>query len=616
MVVSSITINSNIAAFNAQRRLGQSTRSLQDSFSRLSSGLRVNRAADDAAGLAIAESLKTDNRVFRQGVRNLNDGVSLLSIADAALNELSTITIRLNELAEQAANGALGNVQRKALNEEAQALRDEYFRITKTTEFNGVALFDGDFGSLRLQAGFGESGGIASTLGGAIGTGDFLDPQDYTFTASTSDVISRDFNGDGHLDLAATNSVIDGISIHFGDGTGEFSHFADFDVGDSSADLESGDFNNDGIADIATHYGPGNYLNISLGNGDGTFRAALSQATTASEFAIITGDFNADGKLDIASLDEVLLGAGDGTFYASHLFSEGNPTDLELVTADFNNDGVLDIITSEAIVGTQTLFLGNGDGSMKAGITFGVSSLITDFSVADLNNDGSLDLVLGADGVGFYVYHGNSDGTFSLALSSNLQGISTTTLADVNGDGALDIFSGTRIDGGATGVILGNSDGSFKAYNELTNSSDGYEVRGILAGDFNEDGVYDFFAEAGGGSTLFLGEATEGVSPLLAFSLETQLDARDALPLLQRKLDQIASQRGQVGAFEARISTAISTAQVAAENYTSAASQIIDADVAEESARLVRSQILQQAGAAILAQANQSPALALRLLGS
>ncbi len=112
-----------------------------------------------------------------------------------------------------------------------------------------------------------------------------------------------------------------------------------------------------------------------------------------------------------------------------------------------------------------------------------------------------------------------------------------------------------------------------------------------------------------------LSETESGVSPLLDFSLASLADARQALSRFQQKLNHLASHRGQIGAFEARLSTAVATTKVASENYASAQSQIADADVAIEAARLVKNQILQQAGASILAQANQGPALALSLLG-
>ena len=102
--MSGIRLNSNIPSLTTQRRLGQSTRDVNQSFERLSSGLRINRAVDDAAGLAIASALDTDAKVYATGIRNLNDGLSLLNIADGAITELSNITIRIRELSEQAAN--------------------------------------------------------------------------------------------------------------------------------------------------------------------------------------------------------------------------------------------------------------------------------------------------------------------------------------------------------------------------------------------------------------------------------------------------------------------------------------------------------------------------------
>ncbi len=124
-----ITLGCNVASLIAQRELAKGTSALNNSFTRLSSGLRINRASDDRAGLSIASSLNSDRRVYLQGIRNLNDGVSALSIADGGLQELSGILVRMKELAEQAANGVYGTSQRAALNLEAQALKSEYNRI-------------------------------------------------------------------------------------------------------------------------------------------------------------------------------------------------------------------------------------------------------------------------------------------------------------------------------------------------------------------------------------------------------------------------------------------------------------------------------------------------------
>lgn len=155
-----IRIGSNISSLQAQRSLSASTDKLSSAFERLSSGQRINHAGDDAAGLAVSSSLKADTHIYSQGVRNLNDGISALSIADGAVENLSNIVMRLQELAEQAANGALGYKQRKSLDDEAQALAKEYFRISRTSEFNDLKLFDGTVQGLRLQAGYGTDGSI------------------------------------------------------------------------------------------------------------------------------------------------------------------------------------------------------------------------------------------------------------------------------------------------------------------------------------------------------------------------------------------------------------------------------------------------------------------------
>lgn len=164
-----VTIGSNLSSLQAQRRLGESTSSLTATFERLSSGKRINRASDGAAELAIATALNVDSRVYTAGIRNGNDGLSLLSIADAALANLSDIVVRITELATQTANGVYSNKQREALDKEAQALADEYLRITKTTEFNGVKLFDGSLGEgAQIQLGYSR---VTAKIGGAIGTG-------------------------------------------------------------------------------------------------------------------------------------------------------------------------------------------------------------------------------------------------------------------------------------------------------------------------------------------------------------------------------------------------------------------------------------------------------------
>lgn len=137
------SIFNNTLSNTAQKFLDINTRRVGQSIERISSGIRVNRAADDVAGLAISEALRSDIRVLRQGVRNLNDGISLINVVEGALNEQSGAVIRLKELATQGASETLGASERQTLNLEIASLAAEIDRIAATTEFNGRTLLDG-----------------------------------------------------------------------------------------------------------------------------------------------------------------------------------------------------------------------------------------------------------------------------------------------------------------------------------------------------------------------------------------------------------------------------------------------------------------------------------------
>ena len=147
-----VRIFNNISSINAQRILGNNNDRLSQSVERISSGLRINRASDDAAGLAISEGLRSDIRALRQAVRNSNDGISLVNITEGALNEQGSMLIRLRELASQAATGTTGSTERATIQLEFNSLRNEIDRITATTEFNGQKLIDGSLSSSIASA--------------------------------------------------------------------------------------------------------------------------------------------------------------------------------------------------------------------------------------------------------------------------------------------------------------------------------------------------------------------------------------------------------------------------------------------------------------------------------
>lgn len=155
-----LRVNTNVASINAQRNLAAVTQRLNKSFSRLSTGLRITTAADDAAGLAISERLRAQIRSLDQAKRNANDGISLVQVAEGALSETSSLLIRMRELAIQASNGTVSDQDRATLNEEFAQLVDEINRSALSAEFNGIKLLDGSSSSLTFQIGIGTTTGV------------------------------------------------------------------------------------------------------------------------------------------------------------------------------------------------------------------------------------------------------------------------------------------------------------------------------------------------------------------------------------------------------------------------------------------------------------------------
>jgi len=187
-----ISIGSNTTSGTAQRFLEGTGKKLSDSFNKLSSGQRVNKGADDAAGLAISEQLRAQSRIAGQAIRNTNDGISTIAIADGALGEVSNILTRLAELASQSANGTLSVAQRSVVQNEFVALGSEIERISQVTEFNGIQLLSGSQ-SITIQVGTGSTGdnrvaysAQLATLEG-LGLGNGSGALTYSINAGTND---------------------------------------------------------------------------------------------------------------------------------------------------------------------------------------------------------------------------------------------------------------------------------------------------------------------------------------------------------------------------------------------------------------------------------------------
>lgn len=616
----SLTLGSNIASLQGVRRLSENSDALSRTYERLSSGMRINRASDDAAGLAVQSALNVDRRVYSQGVRNISDGISLLNIADSTLANASSIVTRLSELAAQAANGTFGVSQRESLNSEAQALASEYLRITRSAEFNGLSLFDGTLQGLRVQSGYGTDGSIFSSLGGAIWNGSFQSAYSITGTITGNEVAFGDLNGDGYQDMVNTTAT--GISVQIGNGDGTFQTATSFDMGLTSVgDIKLSDVNGDGILDAISGgaNGGSGILSIRFGNGNGTFGQTNTYLTNVNNVVSVSvGDINRDGIADIAISGSsgastkigIFRGVGSGSFSSYTSYSGigiGTTSDIQLV--DLNNDGFLDLIATGDFAGAIQVSLNNGDGSFADPLAnVGYGSNATSF--ADLNNDGKLDIVT-VSGANALVGFGNGDGTFgsstAYAAGSSLVG---AKIADINGDGILDIIGGSRF---GPSVLTGRGDGTFNtAVNSATSTN---PITDFEIADLNNDGVLDVISSnSSEGVRAALSATKDGIGSILAFSLTSIGDAKQALSQFSHLSNRISNQRGIIGAFQSRMNIASSVLGVAAEQSAAAESRILDVDVASESAELTRRTILQKASAAILAQANLQPKIAVSLL--
>lgn len=325
----------------------------------------------------------------------------------------------------------------------------QYPYAITTGDFNGDGKLDL---ATANESGFSASGSVTVLLGKGDGT--FQAPVNYPGVSDATSIVAADFNGDGKLDLAVGTtaaSIYDSnvVCIMLGNGDGTFQPCLNSVIsGPQALCLATGDFNGDGKLDLAATNTSNNTVSILVGNGDGTFQPYVNYTTGAWVTCVATGDFNGDGKLDLATVNNtspyvvsVLLGNGDGTFQP-HVDYQGAAS-YSITLADFNGDGKLDLGVVGAANDTVSIYLGNGDGTFQLPINTSFASITQKLFAAagDFNGDGKLDLAVSGSGPPIFVLLGAGDGTFSSVLSVGstgyyYQGIG---VGDFNADGRLDL---------------------------------------------------------------------------------------------------------------------------------------------------------------------------------
>jgi flagellin len=498
-------INTNVLSINAQRNLSTSQSSLATALQRLSSGLRINSAKDDAAGLAISDRFTTQIRGLNQAVRNASDGISLAQTAESALGELTNNLQRIREIAVQAANASNSASDRAALDQEVQQRLAEVQRIATQTAFNGQKVLDGTFGNATFQVGANVGETISLSLGTDLRTTAIGKTADYVGGVAYDSTLNVGQQGTA-VDANALLSGAFSIAIGSGSATAVVAAAAGTATGQTtdSAFAKAAAINSSGISGLT------------------------ATADTTAVFAW--------ADVDAADYDLTINGRA---IYTDH---DASGTDItgsawaSVVNANSSATGVS--ATYDATAGTMTLQAVDGRNIVIAETEGGAA---------------------GANGLG---------------LTPDASNNSSGDAADLAGTGAATIRGSVRLTAAQQVVVSG------------TAARIGFTATSLAVGD-------DALSTAG---------------------VTTVSNANTTIMRVDSALSAVSGLRSTFGAIQNRFESTIASLSAVSENLEASRSRILDADFAAETAALTKAQILQQAGVAILAQANSQPQSVLALL--
>lgn len=579
----SLVINTNVASLNAQRQLSGSGMALDRATERLSSGQRVNSAKDDAAGLAIANRMSSQVRGLDQAVRNANDGVSLIQTAEGALQESTNILQRMRELAVQSSNGIYSDADRSTLNAESKQLKAELDRIASTTSFNGKNLLDGSLGTTKLQVGT-LSGQTMDLNVGNFGTG--------SMGGAAADIVGAAATG-GLASLtamvAATWTVND-VAIR------------------TLADASAGTRLDQKLSSI----------NADLdGKGATVSTLVEAKATTSGSGVLVTGTSSltiAVLKADNTTQTTVITGTSNLQDLVSRINSESG------VQAKINELGRL-VLSSENAVSIATTDTSTGPVDGATGLTDGTFNFRLVFTDTSSEQNGvkierggsgsaALEAALGlnvADDNGNIqsaTVAGSAGTTSKGDLIINGVEINAITLVGTAATDVTEIIKKLNQQSAETGVVA-----------FVGTETSGFALRSVSGEEISiKYGANATAATVLGQFGLKERNASEGQGSVSSVDISTAAGANKALTIIDKAIDQVSSQRADLGAVNNRLDFTVANLSNISEKTTAARSRIIDADFAAETASLSRSQVLQQAASAMLAQSNARPQQVLSLL--
>ena len=573
-----MVINSNIQSLNAQRHLNNSLDAQNTATERLSSGLRINSAKDDAAGLAIANRMTSQVQGLNQAVRNANDGAALIQTAEGGLEEMTNIMQRMRELSVQSANGTYSSGNRTTLNAEVDQLKQEIDRIAETTSFNGQEILSGKLGEISLQVGDQANQTIAIDIAGLSSNKLGGNGGDLIGAATAATLLTNLITTSGGLTINGDVTTIFNATIN-----------------------------------VSNQEEAVNALNASVAG------------VEISSFVEIEADLAAGGTGALSGIDSLTITvAGHDAAGQNNIFDISDTKDLTDLVDKINAAGGDKLSASLNDAGRLTLFSdkaasitigGNGVGFTKAGFTNGtVQNAQLKFEITDSAIE-NIDIQAGTLAAGLGL-NDSTDGTIRGATAATVTQLAADQLfindvevgaSSAAGVAAL-VIAINRVSS-ETGVVAGgvNSVTLTSSEGKSISIESGASVTGAT------DQIRDVALAAATGLHV-TNEATSTSSTVASINISTAEGAQRSIGILDDAIEQVSETRGDLGAISNRLDYTTRNLSNISENAASARSSIMDADFAAESANLSRAQVLQQAGNAMLAQANSRPQQVLSLL--
>ena len=565
-----LSVNTNITSLGVQKNLNKASDALSTSMNRLSSGLKINSAKDDAAGMQIANRLGNQVKGLNVAIANANNGVSIAQTAEGAMQESTNTLQRLRELALQAANGDKSDADRVSLQQEFTAKVGELTRTANTTTFGGRNLLDGSFSNVAFQIGADANQTISFGMTDISATG-------LKGTYSEASVDGTAMSG---LSATAVGANIGSQAITTATPPAAVTAGGKISINGTEITLTGG-------ADAATS-GVATAADINKVSGTTGVTASVDAATgkmtltSKSDFTIEDGTpAGALAEIGLTPKTVKAVAVTDTTVMGSDGGVSVNGTEVKWTAAE-DIKAVIGKLAAEAGTGATASFkdgrvtLTSGDGKdIKLANTQSGSlsqlGLSAGTSQAKLTADTSIEL----NGVEVKFKKGDT----SDAIVASINSASTGVTASKNADGTLKLFADKDI-----------------------TVKDGSAGTGLAA-----LGLKDV-------STAGTKSATTMETTVADLSVLSAASAQQAIQALDGAMQQIDSQRSQLGAVQNRFASTVSNLQSIAQNSAAAKGRVEDADFAAETAELTKQQTLQQASTAILSQANQLPSSVLKLL--